>query len=168
MIANRIVEIIVGITAIILIPFQIVTTFVLGILVRLTFGLLLIPFSLIWIILFFGPLLGLSYTYEKVSFMRVPISIIGIPIAVLGDCYCALLPSMGEKESRVSKLLLCNVFPYTWHLSHFIKTDERIKYSKGYSYLLEVFKRIPYKDKITRDYVIKLKAENEIASRLNS
>lgn len=60
MITNKIIHIVNTITAFIVIPVQLITTFVLGILVRLTFGLLLIPFSIIWIVLFLGPLLGLS------------------------------------------------------------------------------------------------------------
>ena len=91
-----------------------ITTFVLGILVSLTLGLLLIPFSIIWVVLFLGPLLGLSYVYERVTITRPFIAIIGIPLAVLGDTYVALFPSMGEMDSRYSKMICCQTFPYTW------------------------------------------------------
>jgi len=114
MITNKIILIIIVITSIIVIPVQVVTTFVLGILVSLTFGLLLIPISFIWTVLFFGPLLGLSYAYERVAILRPFISIIGIPLAVLADTYVAIMPSMGEWESRNQKLILCQTFPYTW------------------------------------------------------
>lgn len=99
MITNKIIHIIIAITGLIVIPVQIITTFVLGLLVSLTFGLLLIPFSIIWIVLFLGPLLGLSFVYERLAITRPFISIIGIPLAVIADTYVALLPSMGEMGS---------------------------------------------------------------------
>src|SRR3989344_1544793 len=100
MLTNKIISIIISITAILIIPIQIITTFVLGLLVTLTFGLLLVPISLIWTALFLTPLLGLSKVYERIPILRFPISIIGISIAVLGNIYTAIMPSMGEVESR--------------------------------------------------------------------
>jgi hypothetical protein len=119
MLTNKIIHIIITITAIVVVPVQMVTTFVLGLLVNLTFGLLLIPFSIIWVILFLGPLLGLSYVYERVVIIRPFISIIGIPLAVLGNTYVALLPSMGEMDSRYGKMIICQTFPYTWKFIQF-------------------------------------------------
>lgn len=119
MITNKIILILITITALIVIPVQMVTTFVLGLLVSLTFGLLLIPFSIIWIVLFLGPLLGLSYVYERVAITRPFISIIGIPLAVIGNIYVALLPSMGEMDSRYAKMVICQTFPYTWRFIQF-------------------------------------------------
>ena len=119
MITNKIISIIISITAFIVIPVQMITTFVLGILVTLTFSLLLIPFTIIWVVLFFGPLLGLSYVYERVAITRPIIAIIGIPLAVLGDTYVALLPSMGEMDSRYEKMICCQTFPYTWRFIQF-------------------------------------------------
>lgn len=119
MITNKIINTIISIISFIVIPIQMVTTFVLGILVSLTFGLLLIPLSLVWVICFFGPLLGLSYLYEKFFIIRPLIALIGIPIAVLGDIYVSLLPTMGEIESRYAKLIYCETFPYTWSFHQF-------------------------------------------------
>ena len=121
MITNKIIHIIIAITGFIVIPVQMVTTFVLGLLVSLTFGLLLIPISFIWTALFLGPLLGLSYVYERVVILRPFISVIGIPLAVLGDTYVALMPSMGEIDGRYEKLVLCQTFPYTWKFIQFQK-----------------------------------------------
>jgi hypothetical protein len=70
MITNKIIRIIIAITGFVVIPIQMVTTFILGILVSLTFGLLLTPISLIWTVLFLGPLLGLSYVYERITILR--------------------------------------------------------------------------------------------------
>lgn len=119
MITNKIISIIIAITGFIVIPVQMITTFVLGIIVSLTFGLLLIPISLIWVVLFLGPILGLSYIYEKVAILRPFISIIGIPLAVIGDTYVALMPSMGEMDGRYAKMVICQTFPYTWRFNQF-------------------------------------------------
>lgn len=119
MITNKIISIIISITGIIVIPAQIITTFVLGILVSLTFGLPLILFSAIWIALFYGPLLGLSYMYEQIVIARPFISIVGIPLAIIGNTFVTLIPSMGELESRFIKLIYCQSFPYTWRFHQF-------------------------------------------------
>ena len=119
MITNKIILLIIGFTGLILLPVQMITTFVLGLLVNLTFGLLLIPFSIIWVVLFLGPLLGLSYVYERIAITRPFISIIGIPLAVIADEYVALLPSMGEMDSRYAKMIICQTFPYTWRYIQF-------------------------------------------------
>ncbi|MBI3616962.1 MAG: hypothetical protein HY210_01935 [Candidatus Omnitrophica bacterium] len=119
MITNKIIHIIIAITGFIVIPVQMITTFVLGILVSLTFGLLFLPISFIWTVLFLGPLLGLSYVYERIAILRPFISIIGIPLAALGDTYVALMPSMGEMDSRFTKLIICQTFPYTWKFLQF-------------------------------------------------
>ncbi len=102
-----------------IIPISFVTTFMLGILVSVTFGLFLLPISLIWLVLFLGPLLGLSWVWEKAPFLRVPIAVPGIPLAFVGNIYATLMPSMGELDSRVSKLLLSESWPYSldcWRL----------------------------------------------------
>ena len=119
MITNKIISVIISIIAIIVVPVQWISTYVLGLLVSLTFGLLLIPLSLIWAILFFAPLLGLSYIYERVVILRPFISIIGIPLAVLGDTYVSVVPSMGEWDSKYVKLVHCQTFPYTWRFQQF-------------------------------------------------
>jgi hypothetical protein len=111
--ANRAVDVSLMILSWVVVPLQFVTTFVLGILVTISFGLLLIPLSLIWVILFMGPLLALSWLWHKVPFLRIPVGCCGIPIAVVGNTYCCLIPSMGEWESRFSKLALSETFPFT-------------------------------------------------------
>jgi len=119
MITNKIIHIFIAITGIIIIPIQIVTTFILGLFVSLTFNLLLIPISIVWTACFLGPLLGLSYVYERIAILRPFISIIGIPLAVIGVTFVALLPSMGEMDSKYEKLILCRTFPYAWRFLQF-------------------------------------------------
>ena len=119
MITNKIIDIILTITAWAVVPLQLITTFVLGILVNLTFGLLLWPFSLVWMVLFLSPLIGVSYVWERVPFTRLFVSMLGIPLAVIGDIYVSLIPSMGEMGSRIVKMLYCQTFPYTWRFHQF-------------------------------------------------
>ena len=126
MITNKILFILISITAVVVVPIQMVTTFVLGILVSITFSLLLIPISIIWTILFFYPLLGLSYVFERVLILRPLISIIGITLAFIGDIFVSLMPSMGEMNSTYEKLILCQTFPYTWKYIQFKKNKLNI------------------------------------------
>lgn len=121
MITNKIIHAIIAITGIVVIPIQIITTLILGLVISIPLvgWLLLLPISLIWVILFLYPLLGLSYIYERVAILRPLISIIGIPLTVIGDTYVALIPSMGEIDSRYAKMIICQTFPYTWRFSQF-------------------------------------------------
>ena len=111
--ANRILDALITVSAWVVLPVQLVTTFLLGLLVKLTFGLLLIPISLVWVVFFLGPLLGLSWLWGKTPLLRVPVAGLGIPLALLAHTYACLMPSMGEMESRVQKILMCQTWPFT-------------------------------------------------------
>ena len=113
MLANRILNLITAILAWPTVPVQLVTTSVGGCLVSLTFGLLLIPLGIIWNVFFLWPLLGLSWAWDKVSLLRIPLAIVGIPLAAVGATYVALVPSMGDMGSRVMKLVLCETWPFS-------------------------------------------------------
>jgi len=118
MIANRILDIIISIIALPVILLQFVTTFLLGLLVSLSFGLLLLPISFVWL-LFLVPLLGLSWLCHKLPILRNVVGILGIPWAVLADIFVCLMPSMGELESRAVKIMLCQTWPFTWEFWRF-------------------------------------------------
>jgi hypothetical protein len=156
MITNKIISAIVAITSFIVIPIQLITTFILGLLVKLTFGLLLIPFSIIWIVLFLGPLLGLSYVYERVFIMRLFVAIIGIPLAILGDTYVALLPSMGELDSRYSKMIICQTFPYSY--SYFQYSNHKLNLEPD-DILNKIFNEVS-KSKPLGEYLEHIKQQN--------
>lgn len=154
------------ILSVVIIPIQIVTTFVLGLLVRLTFGLLLIPISLIWTVFFLLPLIGLSYIYEKVFLLRIPVAILGLPIAILGNIFCCWMPSMGEKNDRVTKMLLSNIFPYTWHAHQYIKANVIVELSKGYFEMVELLNNYAlHSGNLWRDCVIHMKANYEVKKK---
>jgi hypothetical protein len=146
MLANKILHVILAIISFIIIPVQVVTTFVLGILVSLTFGLLLLPLSFVWTIFFFGPLLGLSYIYERMTILRPLISLVGVPLAVIGNIYVALVPSMGEMDSRWSKMLYCQTFPYTYEFHKFYTKKNKMSLN-----LIEIFERL---DPVLKNFVI--------------
>lgn len=112
MFANRILLGLSGIVCLVGLPLQLVTTLVLGILARLTFGLILIPFSLVWMILL-GWLLATSWAWEKIPLVRPILALVGIPSAAIAVSYASFLPEMGEWDSRVVKQRLCWVWPFT-------------------------------------------------------
>jgi hypothetical protein len=116
--ANRILDfIITGLTWVV-VPIQLVTTLVLGVLVTCSFGLLLMPLSLVWIILAF-PLVGASWFCSRIELLRNPVGFLGIPWAVVAHTYSCLVPSMGEFESRADKLLLTEAWPFCWEYWQF-------------------------------------------------
>jgi len=113
MIENKIILALSGPIAIVVLPIQLVTTFVGGCLVSVTFGLLLIPLSFIWIVLFLGPLVATSWLWDRVAILRPFADLIGIPLALLGSVFVALTPHMGEMESRREKLRICWTWPFS-------------------------------------------------------
>ena len=102
----------------VVVPVQVVTTFILGILASISFGLLLLPTSAIWIVLLF-PMLGTSWLCSKAEALRNPLGVLGIPWAALTNTYACLIPSMGEVESRAAKLMLTESWPFTWEFWQF-------------------------------------------------
>ena len=118
MAANRILDFLVTLTFWLVVPAQIVTTLLLGILVSLSFGLLLLPLSLVWV-LFLAPLLGLSRLCHSLPVLRNIVGVVGIPWALVANTYVCLMPSMGEVEGRAAKMLLCLTWPFTWEFWQF-------------------------------------------------
>lgn len=118
MLANRILSALMGIIALLVIPLQLVTTLVLGLLVTLSFGILLLPISLTWIVLSF-PMIGVSWLTAKIGWLRTPIGLVGIPWAILANTFVAMMPSMGELESRAAKLMLTESWPYSFECWQF-------------------------------------------------
>ncbi len=153
---TKILHFLISITSIVVIPVQIVTTFVLGLIFSIPIvGLILLPLSLVWMLLFMGPLFGLSYLYEKVVVLRPFVAIIGIPIALVGDTFVALIPSMGEKSSRFSKMVICQTFPYSWS---FLKLQQR-KLDMGVEHTLHKILKEVSKVTPLKNYLKEFKAD---------
>lgn len=100
----------------ILIPLQLLSTFILGILVTITFGLLLLPLSIVFWWPFFGILLASSWLWQKLVISRPIILIPGVFIAAAANALVAFMPSMGEWESRGFKLAFCESWPHSLSL----------------------------------------------------
>lgn len=144
MVANRILDAILTVLAWIVLPVQIVTTFVLGILVSISFGLLLLPISAVWVILLF-PMLGASWLCCRVGMLRTPIGLLGIPWAAIANTYACLMPSMGEVESRAAKLMLTESWPFTWEFWQFQTGRLNISSTNAGS-LGEILERVSRRD----------------------
>ncbi len=77
---------------------------------------------------------------------------LGIPLAVIGDSFVALIPSMGEMDSRIVKMLYCQTFPYTWRFHQLHIHSQQLNINSDDD-LIIIFKRIS-KDFAIREYVI--------------
>lgn len=121
--ANKIVNSLIGMMSSVVVPLQVIFTIPLGCLVLITLGLYLSVVDLIWMTLFLGPLIGLSWSWDNVPLLRIPVAILGIPAAVLGDAYTAIMPTIGEK-SRITRTLVCRTWPFSLQFMAFksIKT----------------------------------------------
>lgn len=118
MLTNKIIYYATAVISFILIPIIPISTFILGLLVSFSFGLFLIPITLVWWCFYF-PMLGLSFIYEHYKILRPIAAIIGLPFAIMGEIFISLMPSMGEKNEKMAKWLCSLAFPYTYSLSHF-------------------------------------------------
>jgi hypothetical protein len=99
-----------------LLPVQLVSTFILGLLVRVTLGLLLIPLSVVLWWPFLGFLLGSSWLWGKVGLSRPVLLLPGVAVAEVASAVVGLMPSMGEWQSRGMKLALCESWPHSLSL----------------------------------------------------
>ncbi len=158
MFANRILSIILNVLSFVIIPVQLVTTLILGLGCTVTFGLLLLPLSLVWIACFWAPMLGISWVARKAPYMRSALGIVFMPLAVLADIYVALMPSMGEIESRALKLMFVEAWPFCWEFHEFssCKFDAEYidaMYAEGFKDIVE---RMAARDPIMHQVVSKI------------
>jgi hypothetical protein len=135
MLACRILNVLVTIFLVVTIPLQVVTTAVGGCLASLTLGFLLLPLSAVWMV-FLGLLLGTSWLWDRAERLRlpplvvlvhIPLAVVGIPLALLSAIYAALLPSMGDIESRHMKIVTCWVWPFSldyWKFATWLRQTE--------------------------------------------
>jgi len=167
-VANRILNVVLTMLAWIVLPLSFVTTFVLGLLVSITFGLLLIPISIVWMILLLGPLLGLSWLCHKIPALRNLIGVLFLPWAVLADTFVCLMPSMGEFENRAAKLMLCNTWPFTWEFWQFWsgRLDLTSSESPEAIVLSEVIARVSRRDALMQRVVRRIINGEELDSNL--
>jgi len=157
MLANRLLNPILTLLALVLLPVQLLTTALLGLLVTLTFGLLLLPISAVWVVLLF-PLLGASRVCSKVPPLRSLVGLLLLPLAVVANSYAALMPSMGELESRAIKLLLTSAWPFSWELWQFSRGRLDLNAPEA-EQLVEVLRRVVEpRDALTHSVIATLQA----------
>lgn len=99
-----------------LIPVQFVTTFVLGLLDVITFGILGILLAAVFWWPFFGFLLGTSLLWGKVGIARPVLLLPGVVVAEVAHAVVALMPAHGEWQARGLKLALCESWPHSHHV----------------------------------------------------
>ena len=160
MTANRILDLIITILAFVVVPIQLVTTFVLGVLVSCSFGLLLLPLSLVWVALIF-PLIGASWFCSRFEILRNPVGFIGIPWVVVAHIYSCLVPSMGEFESRAHKLMLAEAWPFCWEYWRFGNGRLDIWSSEG-QVLRTILERISRKDVLKQRTIDRLSRHEQL------
>lgn len=160
MIAYRILGGILIALSLVVIPVQTVTTFLLGLLVALTFGLLLFAFVPLWLVLL-APMLGASWLCGRFEPVRAVVGLLGIPWAVVAHVYVCLIPSMGEFESRASKLLLVETWPYTWEYWEFAARRVTLESLKDHP-LPAVLARVSAGDPIRQRTIGRIAAGEEL------
>ncbi|MEE9247287.1 MAG: hypothetical protein V3U79_01135 [Dehalococcoidia bacterium] len=88
------------------------STFLLGIGVNISFGLLLLAFSIIWMPML-GMLMGTSWLWLKVPILRPVLLLPGLAVATLARVYVSLIPDMGEHYQKVLKMGFCDSWPHS-------------------------------------------------------
>lgn len=139
MIANRVLVVLIALCAWFVVPIQIFTTFILGLVVELSFGLLLLPVSIIWVMLLFS-MLAISYLAGKSVILREVLGFLFLPLALLAFMFVAFMPSMGEIENRTWKLMACETWPFTWDFWRY--TSDPGEWTPSWPLLYSVLKRV--------------------------
>jgi hypothetical protein len=165
-IANRILSVILTVLAFAVIPIQVVTTLLLGLLVSIPLLglLLLLCINLVWTILL-APMLGLSRLCHRIEPLRIPISLFGIPLAIMADTYVCLMPSMGEFESRAAKLMLAESWPYSWDFWQFQCGRLDLDSPDG-EQLREVLARVSHRDPLRQRTIDRLMRHEPLDSQI--
>ncbi len=112
MLANKILKILnTPITFLLLIP-EIITTFILGLIIAIPpIGFIYsIIMTIIWLP-FYGFMFGTSWLYKKVPIIGIPLSLIGVPIVLAIDMFLQLMPNP-EREDKYNKATICESFPF--------------------------------------------------------
>jgi hypothetical protein len=99
---------------VVLLPVQMVTTAIGGCLLALTLDLLTLLLTLIWWP-FLALLLGTSWLWLRVSYLRPILLVPGVLISTLAHLYVMLAPEP-EKDVKYAKLSIAGEWPLSWYL----------------------------------------------------
>jgi hypothetical protein len=97
-----------------LLPLEMVTTAVGGCLLALTFGLLTIPLTVIWLPLY-GLLLGTSWLWLKAWYLRPILMLPGVLVSFVAGAFVMLAPEP-ERAAKWAKLAFAQEWPLSWLL----------------------------------------------------
>jgi hypothetical protein len=97
-----------------LLPVEMVTTAIGGCLLALTFGLLAILLTMIWLPLY-ALLLGTSWLWLKAWYLRPLLILPGVLVSFVADVFVMLAPEP-EKGVKWAKLALAHEWPLSWLL----------------------------------------------------
>jgi hypothetical protein len=103
-----------AVVTMLLFPLEIVTTAVGGCLLALTFDLLLIPLTIIWLPLW-ALLLGTSWLWLKAWYLRPILLLPGVLVSFVADIFVTLAPET-ERAAKWAKLAIANEWPLSWLL----------------------------------------------------
>lgn len=110
---NRILRILnTPVTILLFIP-EVITTFLLGIIIAIPpVGLAYVfLMTLIWLP-FYGFMVGVSWLYTKVPLIGAPLALVGIPLVILIDAFLQLMPNP-DKADKYNKATVCESFPFS-------------------------------------------------------
>jgi len=105
-----------------LVLLQFITTSALCCITSLTFGLPLYIMDIIWWPLI-GFMLASSWLWYHLPFLRIILLLPGVLIAEIASHYVGLMPSMGEWDSRATKIALCDSWPHSLNVFKLHKLD---------------------------------------------
>lgn len=104
--------------SLLLTPFVLVaeflTTLIGGCLLGLTFGLLAVLLTIIWLP-FLGLLVGTSWLWLRAWYLRPLLLLPGVLLAIIADTYVALAPEP-ERDAKHAKLSIASEWPLSWYL----------------------------------------------------
>lgn len=74
--------------------------------------ILSVAFEFIFAIVFIWPLMAISWGFLKLRLIRPAFGIVGVIYSFLAYAVAVLLPSFGDNDERMMRLLFCFSFPY--------------------------------------------------------
>lgn len=93
---------------------EFVTTLIGGCLLALTFGLLALVLTAIWLP-FLALLMGTSWLWLRAWYLRPLLLLPGVLLAIVAETYVALAPEP-ERDAKHAKLSIASEWPLSWYL----------------------------------------------------
>jgi hypothetical protein len=90
---------------------EMVTTFLLGLIIAIPLigFIYVVVMTVIWLP-FYGFISGTSWLYKKVPVLGFPLALIGIPVVIIINTFLQLMPNPDRKD-KYNKAAICDSFP---------------------------------------------------------